>query len=197
MVRDIPVDAGEIQALFASLGDDPASARDAAILSVLYGGGLRRSEAVALQVDDYDGATGALTVRHGKGDAARQVWATNGGKEALDAWLRVRGTAPGALLQPVNKGGRIERRAMSAQAVMMRLRSIADRAGVRRFSPHDLRRSFVGELLDGGADISSVQGFAGHASVTTTQRYDRRGDHARKRAAELLHVPYQAPRKAA
>ena len=186
------VEAGEVRQLFAACGSDPAGARDAAMLALLYGGGLRRSEAVALQLDDYDATAGTLTVRHGKGDAARQVYATNGGKDAIDSWLQVRGHHDGALLAPVGKGGRIAHRPMTPQAVMMRLRTVAERAGVRRFTPHDLRRSFVGELLDAGADVSSVQHLAGHANVSTTQRYDRRGEHAKRRAAELLHVPYQA-----
>ena len=142
------VESGEIRQLFAACGSDPAGARDAAMLALLYGGGLRRSEAVTLQLADYDATAGTLTVRHGKGDAARQVYATNGGKDAIDAWLQVRGHHAGALLVPVGKGGRVADRPMTPQAVMMRLRTVAERAGVRRFTPHDLRRSFVGELLD-------------------------------------------------
>ena len=184
------VDVGEVAALFRACGDTPVGARDAAMLALLYGCGLRRSEAVTVQLDNYD--QGAVTVT-GKGRKERIVYAPAGGREAVDAWIARRGTWPGALLAPVAKGGHIQPRGMTAQAVLLRLHFLAERARVPRFSPHDLRRSFVGELLDAGADISSVQQLAGHASVTTTQRYDRRPEEAKRRTAELLHVPYTAP----
>jgi integrase/recombinase XerD len=189
---------GELRALFATCANDTTAAgpRDAALLGVLYAGGLRRSEAVALTLANYNAETGELVIRSGKGAKDRLVFATNGAKDALDTWLEYRGATPGALFCPVNRGGKVNVRPMTAQAVFYRLRERARQAGVSSFTPHDLRRSFISDLLDGGADISTVAAMAGHANVQTTARYDRRGDTAKRKAAELLHVPYTRRRLA-
>jgi site-specific recombinase XerD len=183
---------GEIGGLLATCESDPtpAGVRDAAIIALMYGAGLRRAEVVALDREDYTPETGALAVRHGKGNKARQVWMTNGAADALADWLDLRGNDSGPLFWPINKAGRIMRRRMTTQAVYNLLARRADEAGVRAFSPHDLRRTFVSDLLDAGADIATVAKLAGHASVTTTARYDRRPEEAKQKAAGLLHIPY-------
>lgn len=192
LLRGRALTPGELRALFAVCADgSPAGVRDAALLAVLYGGGLRRAEVVSLDMSDYLPETGALTVRHGKGEKARIVYLTGGAQGAMAAWWPVRGPDPGTLFLPINKGGRIVPRRMTDQAILAILQRRAVQAGVGHFSPHDLRRTFISDLLDAGADIATVQKLAGHASVATTGRYDRRGEHAKMRAATLLHVPYQ------
>ncbi len=79
---------------------------------------------------------------------------------------------------------------MTPQAVYNALQKRGAEAGVDDISPHDLRRTLVGDLLDAGADLPTVQRIAGHASPETTSRYDRRGDRTAQAAADLMHVPY-------
>jgi site-specific recombinase XerD len=193
------VAAGELRALLNACAADlsSAGARDAALIAVLYACGLRRAELAALQVSDYAPATAergtTLTVRAGKGHKARQLPVEAGAAAALEAWLVVRGPRPGALFVPINKRGRpwAWARGLSTQAVYAILAKRVAHAGLREgASPHDLRRSFISDLLDQGADIAIVQQLAGHATVTTTTRYDRRGERAKRKAIDLLHVPY-------
>jgi site-specific recombinase XerD len=180
---------GEMAALLAVCSADPspAGARDAALIALP---GLRRAEMAALHLADYNSAARSIVVRHGKGRKARLVYLADGAAHALADWIAERGTADGPLFCPVNKGGRITVRPMTAQAIFAAMQKRAAQAHIAQFSPHDLRRTYISQLLDTGADLATVQQLAGHASVQTTVRYDRRGDRAKQRASERLHVPY-------
>jgi integrase/recombinase XerD len=183
--------AGEIAALLEACAKDPSNAgvRDGALIALLRAGGLRRAEVIGLGIADYNQAAGTLVV-HGKRNKDREIPIGSGTADALADWLMVRGDEPGPLFVPVNKGGRIEIRRMDSDAVFAALQKRAAQAGVSNLSPHDLRRTFASDLLDAGADLVVVQKLMGHESVTTTARYDRRGEGAKRRAIELLHVPY-------
>lgn len=182
---------GELRALFEACHNDMSRTgrRDAALLAILCGGGLRRAEVVALDLADYDQETGALTVR-GKGRKERTVYATNGSKEALAAWLEERGDEEGPLFVRLPKGDRLTLARLTDQAVLFILDRRREQAGVKAFSPHDLRRTFISNLWDAGADGATIQKLAGHSSITTTARYDRRGEEAKRKATEMIHVPY-------
>lgn len=197
-IRGKPAPAGralereELRALFAScVGGDAAASidvRDAALLAVLYGAGLRRAEVVQLDVGDLAMESGALVV-HGKGNKVRLAYVPESGQRLLTAWLSRRGPDLGPLLLPVQKDGVLVSRRLTEGAIYKILERRARVAGVPHFSPHDCRRTFIGDLLDAGADMSTVKELAGHASIETTARYDRRGERAKRSAADLLRVP--------
>lgn len=183
---------GEILALVQVCKSDasPAGVRDAAIIGLLYTCGLRRAELVALQGNDYEPESGKLLVRTGKGRKQRTVYVQGGAEYALRDWLRIFPHDSGTLFAPVLKSGRINPRPMSAQSIYDMVKKRAGQAGVKDFSPHDFRRTFVGDMLERGVDIATVANIAGHSSVDTTRRYDRRPEETKKRAAGKLHFPY-------
>jgi site-specific recombinase XerD len=186
------VEDGEVRRLVAAcLADDsPGGRRDAAVLAALFVGGLRRAEAVALDVDDYEASSGHLTVT-GKGRRQRRTALPAGGRRAMAAWLEVRGLDdPGPLFCPIDKAGRVTIRRLSTQAVYALVDRRARKAGVSHLSPHDGRRTFASDLFDAGVDAVQVQGLMGHASLLTTGGYDRRPELARLAAVERLHFPY-------
>jgi site-specific recombinase XerD len=185
---------GEILALMTACQKDDninAGTRDAAIIGVMYAAGLRRDEVVKLTVASYEVETGKLTLT-GKRNKQRTAYLVNGAGVALCDWLVIRGTEAGPLFVAINKGGKLDAsRAMTSQAIYNMLHKRGQEAKIKNFSPHDMRRTFISHLLDAGADIATVSKMAGHANVQTTARYDRRPEDAKRKAASLLHVPYE------
>ena len=182
------LDTCEIDKLKREIMSDPTPSgfRDAAILAILRGG-LRRAEIVGLDLKDFDRSENSLTIRGGKGRKDRIVYVPEGAGSLIANWLGVRGETPGALLFAISKSHNIIPRRLSAQAIATIICARGKSAGLDNFSPHDFRRTFVGDLLDAGIDIVTVQSLAGHANPATTARYDRRGDKAKKKAASALN----------
>jgi len=180
----------ELEALFKGCQADPTTAgvRDAAILGLLYGIGLRRSELVELDVADFDSREGVLTIR-GKGNEARTAYVVEETRTVLERWLRARGNAAGPMFFPLTKSGHLVPKRITCEGVAHILVTRAGAANVKRFSCHDLRRSFVTNLLDAGADLAVVQKLAGHRQISTTAIYDKRGEAAKLKAVELVRIP--------
>lgn len=179
----------ELRKLFKACDQDtPQGSRDAAIFAVLRVG-LRRAELVGLDVEDFsrEGSGAVLRVRHGKGRKQRAVPMPAHLAEHVARWLEIRGDAPGSLFLASDGAGHgLSDRRPSTTAIYLLCERYARRAGIPAFGPHDLRRTMISELLDAGADLSSVQKVAGHADVSTTQRYDRRDARAMVEAVALL-----------
>lgn len=190
-LRGRALTGAEIAALFEVCTSDPtpAGARDAALMAILRGAGLRRAEVVKLELRDFNADARALEVRGGKGGKDRTVYLPRAACELVVDWLTLRGNEPGALLYPVTQGRRLLKRHMTPQAVLMIVHKRARAAGVTSFSPHDFRRTFCSDLLDAGIDIVTVAKLAGHSSPVTTAKYDRRGEETKRMAVERLEIP--------
>jgi site-specific recombinase XerD len=164
-----PVTAADCRLLLdGDWNDDLRSLRDRAVLELLYGCGLRASEACALQLTSYDAMAGRLRVI-GKGDRERLIPIGEPAREALDEWLRngrprVAGASAALLLS-------VRGRPLSPSDVRRTLERRARIAGVSARSPHALRHAYATHLLEGGAGLREIQELLGHASAATTQIY--------------------------
>ncbi len=173
--------------------DQPAGLRDRAILETLYSAGLRVSELVSLDLADWDRDSNVLRVR-GKGRKERIAPVGRFAAAAILDWLEHRQTdnSPSATDGDAMFLNRFGRR-LSARSVGRMLEKHIAAAGLDQLtSPHTLRHSFASHMLDGGADLRSVQELLGHKSLTTTQiythvstrrlreTYDRAHPHARR-----------------
>jgi len=181
--RKLPrtLSAGEVERLIeAANGSTPRGMRDRALVELLYGAGLRVSEAVGLAKTgvDLDGRTVRVL---GKGSKERIVPLGRPGVETVRRYLALgrphldRRHRPDLFLNA--RGG-----ALTRAGAFLILRKLADRAGLEpgRVHPHLLRHSFATHLLEGGADLRSVQEMLGHADLSTTELYTHVSDRRRR-----------------
>ncbi|MFC5729804.1 MULTISPECIES: tyrosine recombinase XerC [Nocardioides] len=182
-------EARELIAAATALADDgsPTGLRDVAILELLYATGMRVGELCGLDIDDLDRDRNVVRV-FGKGRKERTVPFGHPAAKALDAWLTVGraqlsrpGSGPALFLGA--RGGRIDQRAV--RSLVHRL--IADVPGAPDLGPHGLRHTAATHLLEGGADLRSVQELLGHASLATTQRYTHVTTDRLRRAYQQAH----------
>jgi len=161
------------------------SMRDAALIALVYGAGLRRSEAANLSLNAYHRKNGEITIL-GKGNKERINGLNDRVMDIVDCWLEERGQTPGPMFVRIYKGGKITLQAITGQTVYDIITKRYKEAGLKRLTPHDLRKSFATHLLNNGEDIFTVQELMGHASLDTTKIYDHRGKNKQKKAAKAL-----------
>jgi integrase/recombinase XerC len=182
-------EAEELIAAAARQADDgsPLGLRDTAMLELLYATGVRVGELVGLDVDDLDRGRNVIRV-FGKGRKERTVPFGRPAAEAVDAWVthgRPRLMAPGAgpALFLGARGARIDQRAVRTVVH----RRIAEVPGAPDIGPHGLRHTAATHLLEGGADLRSVQELLGHASLATTQLYTHVSTERLRQAYRQAH----------
>jgi integrase len=155
---------------------DPATMkglRDRAILAVLIGCGLRRSEVAALmfthiQQRDDRWCIVDLVGKHGR---VRTVPMPTWVKTAIETWASAVGLANGRVFRPVHRGDRVQGESMTEKIVWQMLKQYAEAAGVVGIAPHDLRRTCAKLCRAAGGELEQIQLLLGHGSVQTTERY--------------------------
>lgn len=160
--------------------------RDVAIVMTLCGAGLRAGELVSLEHRDYD--NGILTVRQGKGRKYREIHVAAAVDKAIRAWIKASGAkeAGDALFNRVQRNGRVVSHALTTTGLTGILEQLQQDSGIARFTPHDMRRTFITRLLEQGVDINTVRQLAGHSDISTTTRYDYREEGMKMNASRNI-----------
>jgi integrase/recombinase XerC len=148
--------------------DDPVGLRDAAVLELLYGSGLRVGELCGLRLADLDLERATVTV-WGKGSKQRRVPMSEPSTDAVRAWLRA--GRPALVVPAVTPDDAVFLNRRGRALTARDTRRVLDRRAANPTHPHALRHTFATHLLDGGADLRAVQELLGHADLATTQLY--------------------------
>lgn len=184
------LDERELAALFGFCsGDGVRGSRNAAMLVLLYGGGLRVGEAVSLTMDGIAADLRSVSLR-GKGARHRTTPLLAGADRYLEPWLRVRNSCSPHVLQRVRReqvDGAGE--SLSIHAAGLACEKLARRACVARFTPHDLRRTFATQLEEAGVSLAVIQEMMGHSDIRTTEKYLRIRERRLAAAAARVSLP--------
>jgi integrase len=183
----------EIAALLGTcrIGPRRRGIRDAAIIMLLVGCGLRRAEITTLTMKDYDPNSKQLLI-HGKGGKSRTNYVVNGVAGALSEWLKIRGSEwkDNHIFLSIYQTDELFPRAISKTSVWEMLKTRGKKAGMRNFTPHDLRRTFISNMIP-LTDLVTVSQIVGHGRPEVTAGYDRRNETHKEDAAGLLHIPFE------
>lgn len=169
------LEASEVAALIRACGRGPSGVRNAALIAVMFGAGLRVSEALALRVSDLDLNRGTVRVKHGKGDKARTVALDASCQAYVERWISKRTTLGLNGRQPlfctITRGDRFGH-TMDTSYVRRALPRLAAKAGLeRRVHPHALRHSLATALSYEGKPLPAITAQLGHSSTAVTDRY--------------------------
>jgi len=154
-------------------GDSLRAKRDYAMLAILFGCGLRRSELVGLELDEVQmrQAHWAVVDLIGKGGHIRTVPIPEWVKAALDQWTAAAGVREGRIFRAVARTGKVWGKGISQNVVWYVVKTCCERAGLEHIAPHDLRRTCAKLCHSNGGELEQIQFLLGHASVQTTERY--------------------------
>jgi site-specific recombinase XerD len=156
-----------------SRGASLRAKRDYAMLAMLFGCGLRRSELAGLELAEIQTRQGhwAIVDLIGKGGHVRTVPIPHWAKQVLDGWISAAGVTKGRIFRAVARGGKVWGSGISENVVWYVVRSCWQRAGLEHIAPHDLRRTCAKLCHTNGGELEQIQFLLGHASVLTTERY--------------------------
>lgn len=168
-------------------GNKARGARDKAMLLIGIGAGLRVSELAALDAEDINSDTGCVRVHSGKGSKYREVHVSRKAVMAVAKWQRLQLDAAPAWCR-ISKSDNVLDARLTPYGITQVFNRLAAIAEVPRFTPHDLRRTFITQLLEQGVDLNFVRILAGHAHISSTSIYDRRDQSVLKQISRGLKI---------
>jgi site-specific recombinase XerD len=165
----------------------PVCYRDAALITLLESTGLRCNEIAGALIERYDAAERSLRVI-GKGNKERTVWINREVVPVLEKWLTFLDERRGPIFRSIDKHGVISEDGLCLSGVWYLIDDIRKRAGVKKLSTHDFRRTYAGEFMDAGGDVLQAADTMGHDDPMTTKRYDRRDGRAIRDVVDRIKI---------